>query len=292
MPFRSSGHLLVRRSSAGKVICGAREAASCMASSFAPQRVPIRQAVPKSLSTHALEAIGYRMEACALSAPGIPPCIRLQIRSFASSSIWRKTMRSLVLSGGIFERINEIVHAVDVETGVRIFGDIGDDRYVVRHVVGPGENALQAPFDYSCDNDHAEREYTRLLKTDPTLQWLGELHVHPSGYPNLSRTDRQTARDVICSTEDVIHPAEFIVGVIQRRDGPDFEVFPVLFSKANLKGETLGVDYGKHHLCAESGRAERVIAKTYRYCRMWQYWRRSRRDRRTNRTRSDNAHRS
>ena len=161
-------------------------------------------------------------------------------------------MRRLVFSRGIFERINEIVHQVDVETGVRIFGDIGEDGYVVRHVVGPGENALQAPCDYSCDNEHAEREYTRLLKDDPTLQWLGELHVHPSGCPNLSRTDRQTAREVVCSTEDVIHPAEFIVGVIQRTPGPDFEVFPVVFSKSDLKGEVLGIDYGKHHLCAKS----------------------------------------
>ena len=159
-------------------------------------------------------------------------------------------MRRLVFSGGIFERINEVVHAVNVETGVRIFGDIGEDEYVVRHVVGPGENALQAPCDYSCDNEHAEREYTRLLKDDPTLQWLGELHVHPSGCPNLSRTDRQTAREVVCSTEDVIHPAEFIVGVIQRTAGPDFEVFPVVFSKSDLKGEVLGVDYGKQYIRA------------------------------------------
>ena len=35
-------------------------------------------------------------------------------------------MRRLIFSGGIFECINEIVHAVNVETGVRIFGDIGD----------------------------------------------------------------------------------------------------------------------------------------------------------------------
>src|SRR6266849_6754120 len=190
-------------------------------------------------------------------------------------------MRRLVFSRGIFERINELVHQVDVETGVRIFGDIGEDGYLVRHVVGPGENALQAPCDYSCDNDHAQREYTRLLKDDPTLRWLGELHVHPSGLPNLSRTDRQTARDVICSPEDVIHPADFIVGVIQRTEGPDFEVFPVVFSKANLKGETLEVDYGKPSLRAKSGRAERAITKTYRFCRMWQYRRRSRRHRRS-----------
>ena len=201
-------------------------------------------------------------------------------------------MHKLVLSEGIFERINEIVHQVDVETGVRIFGDVGKDQYVVRHVVGPGENALQEPYDYSCDNDHAEKEYTRLLKADPALQWLGELHVHPSGFPHLSRRDRQTAREVICSTEDVIHPTEFIVGVIQRTPGPDFEVFPVVFSKSNLKGEILGVDYGKHHLCAKSGRTERVIAKAYRYCRMWQYRRRGRRHRRTDRTGSGNAHRS
>jgi hypothetical protein len=200
-------------------------------------------------------------------------------------------MRKLVFSGGIFERINEIVHAVDVETGVRIFGDIGEDRYLVRHVVGPGECARQQPYDYSCDNDHAEREYNRLLKEDPALQWLGELHVHPSGYRHLSRTDRQTARDVICGTEDVIHPAEFIVGVIQRMEGLDFEVFPVLFSKSNLKGEALGVDYGKHHLCEKPRRAERIIAKAYRYCRMWQYRRRGRRDRRPDGSRSDNAHR-
>ncbi len=200
-------------------------------------------------------------------------------------------MRKLLFSDGIFERINEIVHAVDVETGVRIFGDIVEDRYVVRHVVGPGSDALQEPCDYSCDNDHAEKEYTRLLKAEPALQWLGELHVHPSGYPYLSRTDRRTAREVICGTEDVIHPAEFVVGVIQRTEGPDFEVFPVVFSKANLKGETLEVDYGKPSLRAKSGGAERAITKTYRFCRMWQYRRRSRRDRHSDGCGSGNAHR-
>ena len=34
-------------------------------------------------------------------------------------------MRKLVFSDGVVRRINEIVHQVDVETGVRIFGDIG-----------------------------------------------------------------------------------------------------------------------------------------------------------------------
>jgi integrative and conjugative element protein (TIGR02256 family) len=200
-------------------------------------------------------------------------------------------MRKLVFSDGIFERINEIVHAVAVETGVRIFGDIGTDRYVVRHIVGPGRDALQEPCDYSCDNDYAEREYTRLLKADSTLQWLGELHVHPSGYPHLSRTDRRTAREVICGTEDVLHPAEFIVGVIQRTEGPDFEVFPVLFSKTNLKGETLEVDYGKRHLREKSGRTERIIAKARRYCRMWQCRRRGRRHRRPDGPGNADAHR-
>lgn len=154
-------------------------------------------------------------------------------------------MRKLVFSDGVVRRINEIVHQVDVETGVRIFGDIGADQYVVRHVVAPGKDALHEPYEYSCDNDYAEREYNRLLRDDPALQWLGELHVHPSGYPRLSRTDRRTACAVICGTDDVLHPVEFIVGVIQRTPGPDFEVFPVLFSKANLEGEVLGVDYGK-----------------------------------------------
>src|SRR5258708_18854308 len=114
---------------------------------------------------------------------------------FGSSSRWRQTMRRLVFSDGIFGRINEIVHAVDVETGVRIFGDIGTDRYVVRHVVGPGRDALQEPYDYSCDNDHAEREYSRLLNTDPTLQLLCGLDDHPSGLPNPSLTGcRKTTR--------------------------------------------------------------------------------------------------
>jgi integrative and conjugative element protein (TIGR02256 family) len=161
-------------------------------------------------------------------------------------------MPRLKFFDGIYACINEIVHAVDVETGVRIFGDIDKDGYVVRRIVGPGRDALQKPYNYSCDNDYAEKEYNRLLKSDPTLQWLGELHVHPSGYPHLSRTDRQTARDVICGTEDVLHPAEFILGVIQRTDGPGFKVFPVIFSKTNLKGETLAVEYGKHDLCAKS----------------------------------------
>ena len=201
-------------------------------------------------------------------------------------------MRELVFSAGIFERINRVVHQVDVETGVRIFGNIGEDRYVVRHVVGPGEEARQAAYTYSCDNDYAEREYNRLLKADPALQWLGELHVHPSGYRHLSGTDRRTARDVICGTGDVLHPAQFIVGVIQRTAGPSFEVFPVLFSKTNLEGESLGVDYGKEHIRAKSRRVERIVTKAYRYCRVWQYRWRRRRYRRPDRSRDADAQRS
>ena len=200
-------------------------------------------------------------------------------------------MRKLVLSGGISESINQIVHAVDVETGMRIFGDIGEDCFVVRHVVGPGQNAEQKLFNYSCDNDHAEKEYNRLLKADPALQWLGELHVHPSGFSQLSRTDRRTAEDVICGTDNVLHPAQFIVGVIQRMPGPDFAVFPVLFSKSNLKGEPLEVDYGKPHLCEKPRRAAGIIREAYRFCRLWQYRQRGRRHRRPDGPGKDNAHR-
>ncbi len=152
-------------------------------------------------------------------------------------------MRKLIFASGVYDAINRVVQAVGVETGVRLVGTIHDDRYEVLYVIGPGQNARQAPYHYCCDNQHAETVFNELIERNPELKWLGELHVHPRGFPRLSGTDLRTVRDVILGTDDTLHPEEFIAGVMLRLDR-HFTVSPLVFSKQNLRGEPMEVDYG------------------------------------------------
>ncbi len=178
-------------------------------------------------------------------------------------------MRRLVFAEGVRDAINEIVYAVDgVETGVRLVGIRQEDCFVIRHVIGPGEKARLDVCNYQCDNAYAETVFTELLDKDPTLEWLGELHVHPPGCPWLSRLDRKTIREVVLGTDDALHPEEFIAGVMLRVDGA-FVVDPFVFTKENLNGERLEVEYGKY-ICTESTRTGSTIRDAFRFCRDWQ----------------------
>ena len=155
-------------------------------------------------------------------------------------------MPELVLSDGIAAEITRVAYATKLETGVRLMGIRQGDRYRVRHVIKPGPNAVERSATYQCDNDYAEKEFNRLLKDDPTLCWLGELHVHPRGYPMLSSTDRRTVREVMLGTDDCLHPDEFICGVMQRVLG-SLAIHPVLFTRTNIEGVAMEVIYA--NLC-------------------------------------------
>ena len=130
-------------------------------------------------------------------------------------------MASLVLPQRIFGEIKQTVFQTRNETGVRLFGEIRGYRYVVRHIIGPGEGAVHRNNRYQCDNDYAEKRFNELLKREPHLKFLGELHVHPDGEARLSSTDLATIRGVLRELPF------FIAGTILRRP---FAIYPVLFS--------------------------------------------------------------
>src|SRR5438876_470778 len=102
-------------------------------------------------------------------------------------------MRKLTMPNHIFQEILEVVNACTVETGVRLFGQ-GTE---VKYIVGPGPKAIKEFAEYECDNEYAEKEYTRLLEEEPALKFIGELHVHPRGFLRFSSTDLETIREVL-----------------------------------------------------------------------------------------------
>src|SRR2546428_13396453 len=157
-------------------------------------------------------------------------------------------MISINFSPDIQKKIHEIVYEFgDVETGVTLFGKKDGKTFQVLHVCGPGLIATHEPCHYSGDNDYASFVYENLLKTDPELKHLGELHTHPFRMRHLSKGDRKTVEEVLTTYE------EFIAGVMLRSDG-GIEVYPIFFSREKLQGERMQVLY---------------LAKPHRRSRSW-----------------------
>ena len=173
-------------------------------------------------------------------------------------------MPELVLPVVILAQIRNIVYATDTETGVRLIGLARDDRYLVRHVIGPGPSALERPCAYACDNSYAEERFNELLQDEPELRFLGELHVHPDGFPRLSGHDRRTIDRVL---EE--YP-EFIAGVMQRNP---LRLYPYRFTKHSEKPMEVCFD-----LCPKPARTPTAVAKERVGGRLWQRWLRRLRD--------------
>ena len=145
-------------------------------------------------------------------------------------------MISINFSPDIQKKIHEIVYECKVETGVTLFGKKDGRTFQVLHVCGPGPIATHGVCHYSGDNDYASFVYENLLKTDPELKHIGELHTHPFGMHRLSRGDRETVKEVLKTY------AEFIAGVMLRSSG-GIDVYPVYFSREKPHGERIQVFY-------------------------------------------------
>jgi len=185
-------------------------------------------------------------------------------------------MSRFVISEDLFKRIKDIVDATNTETGVRLFGTKKEEDYIIKHIIGPGKNAETEICSYECDNDYAEEIFNKLLSEDPSLKFLGELHVHPTGFPFLSGHDRGTIREVLKE-----YP-EFIAGVMQRNP---FRMCPILFPQ-NKAMEVIYDFYEKPKTQETSGGQTCV-----RYW-MWKYWFCHRRDAGKDGNRKPDAHRS
>jgi proteasome lid subunit RPN8/RPN11 len=168
------------------------------------------------------------------------------------------------ISATTLNEIKDIVYRTDVETGVRLIGIVEDARYIVLHVIGPGQKAKQEIYEYECDNDHAERQFARLLEGNPNLKFLGELHVHPGGFPTLSGTDLCTVRKIL---EE--YPF-FIAGVIERHP---FSIRPILFTKDRSELMEVSCD-----IQPKPERKRSFVREIRGRYRLWKRWLRHRRN--------------
>jgi hypothetical protein len=141
----------------------------------------------------------------------------------------------LILPKHVLDDIREAVRKTrrDVETGVSLFG-ICLGETVILAAAGPGPSATHRSLHYSSDTEFTNTVYTALQSALPSIEWLGEFHVHPAGMIRLSGGDLETIREIILGTDDTLHPASFIAGVMQRtKDG--LEIYPFYFDRTRLE---------------------------------------------------------
>lgn len=171
-------------------------------------------------------------------------------------------MRTLILPENVYADICTIVGETrnDHETGVALFGiciphivsrasyaadswpTLVHYHFVVLGVAGPGPRATHEPAHYSADEDYTSSVYRVLRSTLPSIEWLGELHVHPRGMTWLSGGDRRTVKELLARTAtDTISPYEIIAGVMQRRR-QGVEIYPSYFSRRLPEGCTMGIE--------------------------------------------------
>jgi len=141
------------------------------------------------------------------------------------------------MSRELHDRLKEMVFSTDKETGALLLGKYDGETARVLHLVGPGEKAKHHKYHYEADNAYQERVYNELLKENPSLEHLGEFHVHPGAMRELSCGDYRTVRKVMKGYD------RYVAGVILRevwhwdcRYGPEagprkIRIHPVYFTK-------------------------------------------------------------
>ena len=122
----------------------------------------------------------------------------------------------LHLSKAQYAEIECLVMETDLETGVSLFGTKDGDEFTVAGIAGPGRKATHQEYHYSGDEDHKTDVYNLLLKENPNVEYIGELHAHPFGMCWLSIGDIETVKGLL---EDFPY---FIAGVMLR---DPFEIF-------------------------------------------------------------------
>ena len=150
---------------------------------------------------------------------------------------------TLVLPAQVYADICDVVSRTKdgCETGVWLFGVPVRQFHVVLAIAGPGPRATHEPVHYLADNDYASEVYNTLRSALPSIEWLGELHVHPRGMPWLSQGDRRTVREILeGAAADTVRPHEFIAGVMQRRAGK-VDIYPYYF-RSFTEGRTIPME--------------------------------------------------
>jgi len=139
----------------------------------------------------------------------------------------------LIIPLHIQDQIGDVVSESELETGVVLFGERTGEDFTVLGIAGPGPNATHELAHYSGNEDYATMVFEDLLKGNPNLKHIGELHVHPFRMRNLSRGDRATVKELLNEYE------EFIAGVML--PGWWLRYYPVFFSRQYPEGQNMEV---------------------------------------------------
>jgi len=115
-----------------------------------------------------------------------------------------------------YAEIENLVMGTELETGVSLFGTKDGEEFTLVGIAGPGRNATHEAYHYSGDEDHKTDVYNQLLKENPELEYIGELHAHPVGMCWLSHGDTKTIKRLLKEFP------YFIAGVMLR---DPFEIF-------------------------------------------------------------------
>ncbi len=133
-----------------------------------------------------------------------------------------------------------VAEAGDVdETGVSLFGVVIGGRRVVLAAVGPGPRATHTPVFYQPDVDYVNAAFDALKSALPSICWIGEFHVHPSGMAWLSGHDRKTMQRLLADKE--LQLVDFVAGILQRH-GSDIAIHPYWFSRSVPEGQAATVE--------------------------------------------------
>lgn len=106
---------------------------------------------------------------------------------------------SVHLSEDAFQFIRqEIEQWKGVETGGVVVGYVEGSRFVITHASGPGPKGRRLRHSVRIDGAYATDYCWDLQRrSDGTVYYLGDWHVHPVGAPYLSTGDRRAAEALV-----------------------------------------------------------------------------------------------
>ena len=125
-----------------------------------------------------------------------------------------------ILPTALDDIVAEAIRMAPDETGGLLMG-YGDaeNGFVVTATVGPGPDAVHAPYRFVPDHAYQEREVARHYRASGrTETYLGDWHSHPTAGAYLSPRDRKTLRS-IARDPDARAPTPLMMVVAGKPEG-------------------------------------------------------------------------
>lgn len=121
------------------------------------------------------------------------------------------------VASSVLVAINKLaVEKFPLETGGLLMGYIAaNGDYVISNVIGPGPNAMHLEQSFIPDNEYQQANLEDIfLSSKGKVTYLGDWHTHPNGVPILSRTDKETLRQIaLTSTSRIAHPLMLVMAI-------------------------------------------------------------------------------